>query len=319
MSGSTNPAISNVTSHLSVFQPYKYSKDQEEKLTLSDYECESDLEYDSDDEEDDNRRPELRPGDYILFYDGGHGNPRKLMYSQIISIKTFEDADGDMDATIGIDTFAAFAYGRNKVAVYRLDSSSGMLQDVTHTRFMMMTDLTLIDGDIKAGTYITDSDHISGILTRQQKRFNEQLVEQGVIRSVEYGVNLGVNTTNINPTVAVDKEVMSSIMEKVIAEINSKQKYYGDLRLRLRAKKKKKEEDKESIRDSESAMTITVDQRKQPAETLAIGEESDSDSSFGDDTNEGMGKNMPAVLEVEEASLSKSASEGVGKNMPAVH
>ena len=109
-----------------MFQPYKYSKDQEEKLTLSDYECESDLEYDSDDEEDDNRRPpELRPGDYILFYDGGHGNPRNLMYSQIISIKTFEDADGDMDATIGIDTFAAFAYGRNKVAVYRLDSSSG--------------------------------------------------------------------------------------------------------------------------------------------------------------------------------------------------
>lgn len=318
MSGSTNPSISAVTSHLSVFQPYKYSEDHEENLTLSDYEC--DLEYDSDDEEDDNRRPpELRPGDYILFYDGGHqGNPRKLMYSQIISIKTFEDADGDMDATIGIDTFASFACNQNSMAVYRLDSSSGMLQDVTHTRFMMMTDLTLIDGDIKAGTYITDSDHISGIITRQQQRFNEQLVKQGVIRSVEYGVNLGVNTTNINPTVAVDKEVMSSIMEKVIAEINSKQKYYGDLSKRLSAKKKKKEEDKESIRGSESAMTITVDQRKQPAETLAIGEE--SDSSFGDDTdtNEGMGKNMPAVLEVEEASISKSASEGVGKNIPAV-
>ena len=80
MSGSTNPSIHAETSHLSVFQPYKYSEDQEENLTLSDFEC--DLEYDSDDEEDDNRRPpELRPGDYILFYDGGHhGNPRKLIF-----------------------------------------------------------------------------------------------------------------------------------------------------------------------------------------------------------------------------------------------
>ena len=80
MSGSTNPSISAVTSHLSVFQQYKYSQDEEDRLTLSDFECDSD---DSDEEEDDNRRPpELRAGDYILFYDGGHhgnGNPRKLI------------------------------------------------------------------------------------------------------------------------------------------------------------------------------------------------------------------------------------------------
>ena len=63
-------------SHLSVFEPNKHSKDDVRVMTLLI-------------EDDDNRRPpELRVGDYILFYEGGHhGSPHKLRYSQVISIE----------------------------------------------------------------------------------------------------------------------------------------------------------------------------------------------------------------------------------------
>ena len=79
-------------------------------------------------------------GDYILFYEGGHhGSPHKLRYSQVISIeRLLKMLMGIRMLLLGLNICIFCLHNQNRVAVYHLDSSA-MLQDVTHTRFMMMT------------------------------------------------------------------------------------------------------------------------------------------------------------------------------------
>lgn len=257
MSTNTIPARAGDFNHLAAFKPSKHSIN-DDNLTLTD------VEYDSDDEDYDNRMPiEVRPGDIILFFDGGHhGRLENLTYSQIVSIKTFVNKFGDSDADIGLSTHAiGFNINHNKVVVYRLDSS-GVIQDVTHTRFMSMKDLTLIDGTIDAGTYVTDVDRFMTILNSKQQSYNERLVETGEIRSVEHGVDLRLNTTKVNSALAADEVALSSMMKTVIAQIKLRQREYTKLTDHLRAKKEKKMKALEDEREKRQQSKVCKDVSK---------------------------------------------------------
>ena len=240
MSTNTIPSIADDINHLAAFKRSKYTINDvinNDRLTLTDVEDDSD----DDDYDHDNRMPtEVFVGDIILFFDGQHhGRMETLSYSQIVSIRTFINDDGDSDADIGLSTNAmGFDIHHNKVVVYRLDGC-GVLQDVTNSRFMMMEDLKFIGGTIDAGTYLTDTDRLKTIFNRNQRRYNERLVATGEIRSVEDGVDLGLNITNGNPTAVIDDEVLSTMMNKVIAQFKLRQKEYTQLTDYLRDKKEK--------------------------------------------------------------------------------
>ena len=238
MSTNTIPSIADDVTHLSIFKPPKNTiKDaiNDDSLTLTDLDDDSD----SDDEDYDNRMPiQVLVGDIILFFAGQHhGRMETLSYSQIVSIK-YDNDDGDSDAEIRLSTNANFHIDHNRVLVYRFNDN-GVLQDVTHNRFMWMENLQLIDGTIEAGTYITDTDRYTKIMNRNQQRYNEMLVATGEIRSVEDGVDLGLNITNGNPTAAIDDEVLSTMMNKIIAQFKLRQKELTELTDYLREKKEK--------------------------------------------------------------------------------
>jgi len=256
MSTNTIPSIADDVTHLSIFKPPKNTiKDaiNDDSLTLTD------LDDDSDDEDYDNRTPiKVLVGDIILFFAGAHhGRMETLSYSQIVSIKTFDNDDGDSDAEIRLSTDANFHIDHNRVLVYRFNDS-GVLQDVTNNRFMMMGNLQLIDGTIEAGTYITDTDRYTKIMNRNQQRYNEMLVATGEIRSVEDGVDLGLNITNGNPTAAIDDEVLSTMMNKIIAQFKLRQKEHTELTDYLREKKEKIKALEEAAREKEKRHQPTM-------------------------------------------------------------
>ena len=219
MTTNTIPSIADDVTNLLVFKPPKKTLEDainDDSLTLTD------LEDDDSDEDYDNRKPKVLVGDIILFFDGQHhGRMENLSYSQIVSIKTNDDGDDsdgdDSDADILLSTNANFHINHNRVLVYRFNDN-GVLQDVTHNRFMFMKNLQLIDGTIKAGTYFTDTDRFIARMNRNQRRYNEMLVATGEIRSVEDGVDVGLNITNRNPTAAIDDEVLFTMMNNATYE-----------------------------------------------------------------------------------------------------
>jgi len=266
MSTNTIPSIANDVAHLLVFKPSKYTINDaknDDSLTLTDLE-----DYDSDDEDYDNRKPKVLVGDIILFFAGQHhGRMENLSYSQIVSIKTNDDGDDsdgdDSDADIRLSTNANFHINHNRVLVYRFNDN-GVLQDVTHNRFMWMKNLQLIDGTIKAGTYFTDTDRFIARMNRNQRRYNEMLVATGEIRSVEDGVDVGLNITNRNPTAAIDDEVLSNMMNKIIAQFKLRQKEHTELTDYLRNRKEKMmalEEAREKEKRQQSTMSKDVSYR----------------------------------------------------------
>ena len=86
-----------------------------------------------------------------------------------------------------MSTYDTIDYDHNKVAVYRHDAH-GVLRDVTGLKlFRSMEDLTLIDGEMMHGTYVTDGHRVRTIMTRQHMAMNERMVQQGIINNVDDG------------------------------------------------------------------------------------------------------------------------------------
>ena len=93
--------------------------------------------YDSDSDYDGFVLPEkpigtLMVGDLVVHFKNPyvHGNFDGLDWGQVISIETSEDADGDIDANVMLDSYESVSYFHNKVMVYRR-GIDGRLVDIT--------------------------------------------------------------------------------------------------------------------------------------------------------------------------------------------
>ena len=101
-----------------------------------------------------------------------------------------------------------------------------------------MEDLTLIDGEMMHGTYVTDGHRVRTIMTRQHMAMNERMVQQGIINNIDDGVQcVDTPTPDIHATTLVDYEVLSHVMDKVMKQITARSKYTSELRDKLTARR----------------------------------------------------------------------------------
>ena len=251
------PSQAEEIQHLSVFATPKFSLD-DENLTLSDVEDY----YDDINGAEEEETAELRAGDVVVFYRmAAHGVPDQMAWAQVTSIKTYHDEDDDIKAHVGLSTYDTIDYDHNKVAVYRHDAH-GVLRDVTGLKlFRSMEDLTLIDGEMMHGTYVTDGHRVRTIMTRQHMAMNERMVQQGIINNVDDGVQcVDTPTPDIHATTLVDYEVLSRVMDKVMKQITARSKYSSELRDKLTKKRYEKEQ---PLEEENEQMDVEVEEREE--------------------------------------------------------
>jgi len=191
-----------------------------------------------------------------------HGVPDQMAWAQVTSIKTYHDEDDDIKAHVGLSTYDTIDYDHNKVAVYRHDAH-GVLRDVTGLKlFRSMEDLTLIDGEMMHGTYVTDGHRVRTIMTRQHLAMNERMVQQGIINNVDDGVQcVDTPTPDIHAATLVDYEVLSRVMDKVLMkQITARSKYSSELRDKLT---KKRYENEQPLEEENEQMYVEVEEREE--------------------------------------------------------
>ena len=168
-----------------------------------------------------------------------------------------------------MSTYDTIDYDHNKVAVYRHDAH-GVLRDVTGLKlFRSMEDLTLIDGEMMHGTYVTDGHRVRTIMTRQHMAMNERMVQQGIINNnVDDGVQcVDTPTPDIHATTLVDYEVLSRVMDKVMKQITARSKYSSELRDKLT---KKRYENEQPLEEENEQMDVEVEEREEEDQTNTI-------------------------------------------------
>ena len=198
-----------------------------------------------------------------------HGVPDQMAWAQVTSTKTYHDEDDDIKAHVGLSTYDTIDYDHNKVAVYRHDAH-GVLRDVTGLKlFRSMEDLTLIDGEMMHGTYVTDGHRVRTIMTRQHMAMNERMVQQGIINNnVDDGVQcVDTPTPDIHATTLVDYEVLSRVMDKVMKQITARSKYSSELRDKLT---KKRYENEQPLEEENEQMDVEVEEREEEDQTNTI-------------------------------------------------
>lgn len=254
LTNSSPTRTADIKSHLAIFKQCVRSPSDltESSDDGSEWEC-----FKPPEERKVTAKEELRVGDIVIFYcyPATHGDLRALTWATVTSISSYLDDDDDFDAALGVDSWEPLSYHHNQVRVYRHDEAN-ILQDATRGRFRWMSNMHLVEGELRNGTNTNGADRLRKIMRRSQSNYNEKLVIEGIIENPEEGPSLGIKAASTKDDNVLN-DIMGSIINqmKVISRAYIARKEYREA-MELKDKGDKVEASKQNKQDAVTLIDV---------------------------------------------------------------